>query len=527
MTHRPRLLRSAFASATLVAAPLAAHAGGLVLPGTGPVSTGRAGAAVASVDDPTAIAINPAGLAGIHGTVITLGLSLIDYHLTFDRQGTYDDVPDRDDPWEGQPFAPVTDQSKPAIGFGHEQLVPVLAIASDLGGAVKGLTVAAGVYAPNAYPTRSMGADYVLEDPNTPPPPTRYDIIEQNAAIVLPSVAAAYRINDKLDAGLRLSWGLANIEATTYVWGLPNFEEWAGKDARFHVKTKDNFVPTGSLGLRFRPTDSIELGATWSSAIKVDSHGTGDNTPGSGNKFGDIPIQVVPVPDDMAACAKGGTAEALKACVTFQLPMTATLGGRWVRRDGAGHQVADLELDVDWENWKAASDYDIVIDGAASVGPPPNSPTIAIQESLIKHNFKDTYSARLGGSWQRAVGSGRLTLRGGVAYETKAANTNWERADIDGAARTIVTAGASYQVAKWRFDVGGGAAIEPTRDQGTLCNPTSGTDEDPNCAGGPSVTGPDPVQPTVDSSAQAQSPFAAGTFQSGYALVLLGATTWF
>ena len=36
---------------SLLAAPAAAHAGGLFLPGSGAISSARAGAAVASVDD--------------------------------------------------------------------------------------------------------------------------------------------------------------------------------------------------------------------------------------------------------------------------------------------------------------------------------------------------------------------------------------------------------------------------------------------------------------------------------------------
>ena len=52
-----------------------AAAGGLFLPGSGAVSTSRAGASVASVDDGEAIGLNPAGLAKSKGTVITLGIS--------------------------------------------------------------------------------------------------------------------------------------------------------------------------------------------------------------------------------------------------------------------------------------------------------------------------------------------------------------------------------------------------------------------------------------------------------------------
>ncbi len=520
------LARGLAAALALCAAPAAVHAGGLVLPGFGPVSTGRGGAAVASVDDPSALATNPAGLAGISGVMVHLGISLIDYRLTVDRDGTYDDVPDRDDPWEGLPHGPVSDTSKPAIGLGSFQIFPMVAASWDLGGKVKGLTGAIGLYAPNAYPTRKMGAGYVLEDPAVAPPPTRYDIVEQKAAVVLPSLAAGYRINEKFDVGARVSFGFANLEATTYVWGLPNYEEWTGQDSQFHVEASDSFVPAFGLGAKFRPSPSFELGVAWSSSISVDARGHGDAVSGSGNELGGVPAVVVPIPDDRAACAKGGTDDALKACVDFSLPMQATVGGRWILRDDADRQVADVELDVAWEQWSAASDYNIRIDGMAQAG----AAEIDLQQTVIRHGFNDSFSVRLGGSWQRDVGPGRLTLRAGAAYDTKTAKTNWERADIDGAARTTVALGASYGLRKVRFDLGGGAVIEPTRTQGTTCNsvaPPPDAEQQPGCEGGSAVTGPDPVQPLRDPTSPIQSPFAAGAYESGYTLIMLGASTWF
>src|ERR1700733_12473657 len=66
-----------------------ASAGGLLLPGAGVVSTGRAGAAIASADDAEAIVLNPAGIAKSEGTVITFGADFINYALKFSRTGDY------------------------------------------------------------------------------------------------------------------------------------------------------------------------------------------------------------------------------------------------------------------------------------------------------------------------------------------------------------------------------------------------------------------------------------------------------
>ena len=53
-----------------------AEAGGLLLPGSGAISTSRAGAAVASADDGEALALNPAGLAKAKGTTITASAAI-------------------------------------------------------------------------------------------------------------------------------------------------------------------------------------------------------------------------------------------------------------------------------------------------------------------------------------------------------------------------------------------------------------------------------------------------------------------
>ncbi|HEY4238633.1 MAG TPA: hypothetical protein VGM88_02415, partial [Kofleriaceae bacterium] len=127
-----------------------ASAGGLFLPGSGAVSTSRAGAAVASADDGEALALNPAGLAKAKGTTITISAAMIDYFMQFTRAGTYDQLSEIDTQYEGQPYGTITNKAKPPLGFGGVQPVPVVAIVSDLGGAVPGLHVAAGVFAPNA-----------------------------------------------------------------------------------------------------------------------------------------------------------------------------------------------------------------------------------------------------------------------------------------------------------------------------------------------------------------------------------------
>ncbi len=530
MSRRLSACLFACAVATAAASAGTARAGGLYLPGNGPIGVARAGAQVVSVDDPSAIATNPAALAGTTGTVVHVSSSFVSFNLTVGRYGVYEDVPDRADPWEGQRYGAVSDTSKPAIGIGEFQAVPLVAVASNLGGRLKGVVIAAGLFAPTAYPSRKLGADYTFEDPNVPPPPTRYDVVETNAAVVLPSIAIAYRPIPKLDLGVRFSAGVGDIKATTYVWGLTNLQEWVGKDSKFNVDVKDNFIPAFGAGVRYRVTPAFELGAQYSSAVPVRALGTGDAITGSGNGLQPGQPPPVVIPTDFPECATGGTTGALKACVNFDLPTTATVGGRYVLRDATGQLVADLEANVQWEQWSSdrASNQEVIVDGFASTDGTTNF-GLPLQRTLIRHNFDDTFSFRLGGSYARTLGPGRWTVRGGVAYDTAAAPEGWERADFDGAARTTAAAGASLTLAKVRIDVGGGLVYEGTRTQGIGCNPQTTLE---GCNGGPKLppderTGPDPIQPLSTSDQQQQSPMNEGAYKSGYGLLMVGVTTWF
>src|SRR5881394_604024 len=101
-----------------------ANAGGLFLPGSGAVSTSRAGAAVASTDNGEAIGLNAAGLAKTSGSSVTVSLAFIDFAMTFQRRGTYDDNPNVDLPYEGQAYPLVEDASKPSTGVGPFQPIP-------------------------------------------------------------------------------------------------------------------------------------------------------------------------------------------------------------------------------------------------------------------------------------------------------------------------------------------------------------------------------------------------------------------
>jgi hypothetical protein len=223
-----------------------AHAGGLFLPGSGAISTSRAGAAVASVDDGEALSLNPAGLAKTHGGwTLTISTSLIQYRMQFTRTGGYDPTTDLAG-YEGTDYGTVVNKPKPPLGIGEFQPIPVIAIVTGLGNRIPGLRLALGLYAPNAYPFRDMsqGYDHNVTDPSTPPPPSRYDIMYQESQLLLPSVAAAYRVLPQLDIGARFTAGRAKAKSRLHLWGTPgNVSEWVKQDTEFTAEVEDSFVP--------------------------------------------------------------------------------------------------------------------------------------------------------------------------------------------------------------------------------------------------------------------------------------------
>jgi long-subunit fatty acid transport protein len=145
---------------------------------------------------------------------------------------------------------------------------------------------------------------------------------------------------------------------------------------------------------------------------------------------------------------------------------------------------------------------------------------------------------RIGGSYNFDVGDNTVVARGGIGYDTAAARTGWERADLDGAARTMISAGGSYKLKKWSFDAGFGVILEGTRTQNRNCDPTGATGSigcsgngdapaDGYGQGAPTRQGPDPINPIIDAGVQSEKPVNQGTFTSHYIMIMLGASTWF
>lgn len=562
-------------------AATSATAGGLFLPGSGAISTSRAGAAVSSVDDGEALSINPAGLAKAeHAWTITVSAAVIRYYMEFSRRGTYDDVLETPpDPYSGQAFPTVENDPKPPTGIGSFQPIPVVAVVANLGkiGWVSKLTVAAGIYAPNGYPFRDMtnGYDFVRDtQTNTiAPPPTRYDVMKQESQALFPSIAAAYRVLPELDVGLRLSAGRVKTKSAVVIQGTPgNVNESIRHDNIFNADVADNFVPTFGLGVTYRPTEFLEFGAVYNYSSTLHLKGDGSSVKGPNV---DVNRVIGPMPDEFSRCEEGGDFETQKACITTQLPMNASVAGRYKFLDETGQMKGDIELQLGWENWGKTCDYADKIDAAFEIADEverarvlkgldscasPGQILVNLDTALynvtgeygeqvkvnyVNYGLKDVYNVRLGGSWHIPLQGDpldpstakKIIVRGGVGYDTRAAKDHFLRASFDGASRITTTVGGAFETKRWGINAGFGYIYEGSNTNsgagadGQDCNPTS---SDLNACSGTGQprpiedrNGPDPTSPLLTPGSQFEAPFNQGKIKSSYVLFMLGFSTWF
>ncbi len=497
-------------------------AGGLFVPGAGPSAQGRAGAFVARADDPTAMSHNPAGFAKLDGTQLYIGANFLRYAMSYQRSGAYEAGNGPDPlPFEGRAFPKVENDGDTAIGPLGSQALPSFVISSDLGHPEWPLRFAVGLYSVQAFPSRSFEREVTLEDGVVAPAPQRYDVVNQEIILSAPSLGVAYSPTDKLDIGVRASWGFGSFKGSKTVWTLRNYNEDPGNDATFTLhEAKDNFIPTVGAGFLYRVNSSFEVGGAWNSQGKIEGEGTGSSIIGGGNPFGES-VEVIPRPDNQTECAPGGEPGALKACVFLTMAQSASLGGRWILREPDGREKADIELDFKWEDWSVANESLVKVDGQVNLTGMPLNPV------ANPHGYQDVLSTRLGGSYRMDVGAGRLELRGGMAYDTRTAPKSWTRVDQDGKRRATFATGLGYEFGgasanKYRLDLGMGAVWEPDITVGQ-CKAPNGPDENsPGCEEGVDPVNPTPAQPLFSEGSQKESPFNAGTYKSGYLMAAIG-----
>lgn len=496
---------AAIAAATMIAAPHAAFAGGQYAGDNGSLGTQRAGAFTARADDASALFYNPAALFKV-GTrrQVVLGVNVVSFEQSFRRDGRYSaDGDGSKADYAGDAYPLVEHQ-------GPVQPVPSIAAAFSAGK----LAIGVGVFAPHGYGKRNYPEQVRTASGNMAPAPQRYDIVSQEGVIAFPSVGASYQLSPIVSVGARASYGYARLASRQFAQGLPNNAETPDRDTDATITVADNSVITWGAGLHIHPSPTWEIGASYNAPIRIDAVGSSavvlGDTLRNINPGQETVIQ--PLPDNMTRCATGGSVGAIATCVDMVLPQTATIGVRWIARDQAGRELGDIEIDVRWENWKAADSMRVTMDGRNSAVDSPVNPT------SVRRGLEDVYSVRLGGSTR--LGRDRATSASfGVGYETAAAPVSWTRLNNDVSERFTAAAGFSFDLGTMRLDLG--ASIVDPADRTVYDYPVADQGDM-----GQRVQ-PDVTAPLSAPDEQPYHPFNAGQYRARYLIASVGlAATW-
>ena len=378
-----------------------AWAGGLEFPTLGTEALGRGGAFVATADDGTAAYHNPAGFALQRGTRVTLGASLIGMDLSFRRAGTYSGGA-----YSGQPFPTVSNTGDPTIA-------PNVALSTDFGGALQRGTFYVAAFPPSGNGNLQFPETVQLPNGMTAPAPQRYDVTSKGAIVAYGVVGAAYRLTDDLDVGAGFWWGYGSFDlrSIAVVPGTCTAAEDPQCDVPVDIHATDSFAPSGNFGALWHPTDGFAMGASVRLPVSLEGHGRARiHMPGG-------------PPEGQSAYAALHLAEPLMVSAGASVRPTAR---------------TDIEADVGWENWSQMQNVEVDV---VQVG-------VDRQPAMIPHDFRDTLTFRLGGSW---VGDA-FALRGGAFYDQGAAPDSVTRLDFAAFDKLGATAGVGIPLGSLRLD---------------------------------------------------------------------------
>ncbi|MCU1281217.1 MAG: Long-chain fatty acid transport protein, partial [bacterium] len=318
----------------------------------------------------------------------------------------------------------------------------------------------------SAFGNKEWGATVKLPSGADAPAPQRYDIVKANLLSFFPTLAAAVRATKWLDVGVGLHlvigiFDLSNVSITDLGTVLCPNTESAGCDSTTRLRTT-GYSATGSIGLMFHPHPTIDIGLNARMPIVLDTSGTVDATPPTAAQ---IPLNQE------------------KAEFHTRLPPVVRVGVRYKFLGSDRFEHGDIELDGTWEgwNWAEGTGDHVQID---QLGP------FSDIHPVITHNYKDTFSIRLGGAYNARLPAGVLTVRLGGYFDSAATEDKDTRVDFDTGNKFAGTVGLGYKVRGVSLNIAYAYIYEPDR------NVTNGDIQSINgVANGSTMTtaGPTPV----------------------------------
>jgi long-chain fatty acid transport protein len=406
--------------AVAVATPALAD-GGYYTGALGARAAGRGGAFVARADDVTAIAINPAGLAKLQGTVVEIGNQLSYNGYTYTRAPTADNGNVQNG------VAPTVAFAQVKNGTPAQVADPFLGLASNLGLRDWGFAVAA--FAPPGISREQFPVDGGQ----------RYLMVNREAIILNYAASAAWKFRDVFGVGATVEW----ISVPRLVYSLViNANPAPGAanpvssmyDILATTTGSDPFAFNAILGAWYRPTPAFELGLA------------GQVVPANIVTHSTLSVSALDpaVLGDVTLTRQGNVAS--DVTVKLPLPLLARAGARY-RHLAGGRELYDLELDVEYETWSRANQFTLDTNGLEATG--AGNQTVKLGQIVVAKQWKDTVSVKLGGDF--ALVPDRWTLRAGAYYESAVSPSAYANVDFPGGQMIGGALGASLLLRRWEI----------------------------------------------------------------------------
>lgn len=400
----------------------AAADGGYYGGALGARAAGRSGAFVARADDPTAVQVNPAGLADIGRTTIMVGNRVSYNEYTYTRAPTLDwghPMPNGDPP-------PVTfDQVRNSTPW--QGLEPLVAVASNLGLRDWGFALAAFAPPGASKLTFPEGGG------------NRYMMLSREAIFLDYTASAAWKYHDTFGVGVTAEWiAVPRLDYSLMIDGTP-FTQTVNPvssdlDMVATTKGSDLFTFNAILGAWFRPVPSLQIGVAGQVIpTRIETHSTLDITPLNSNLSGG-PVEL-----------KRDGIPANDVNVILPLPLMARAGARYRGLDGA-RELFDIELDVEYETWSRVNQFSLETHDLHAIYQGAN---ISLGRIGLQKHWRDTVAVKVGGDV--TVIPDRLALRAGAFYESAVSDPAYANVDFPGGPMFGGSIGSSLIVGPWEL----------------------------------------------------------------------------
>jgi long-chain fatty acid transport protein len=374
-----------------------ARSGGLALPLRGVRALAMGGAFVAGADDPSALWVNPAQLAGLGGTRLLADAGIIGMSAGFSRTGGFD---------------PVASSAPPLVD-------PSVFVSTDFRG--KPFALGFGVFAPYGG-----HATFQYEGAQ------RYSLISnEGTAVLYVGLGAAWQPHRRFRVGFGFYNAIVNARfakaaSGQHILGATEDREW---DLLAQFKMTSAFNPQIGFGLWGNPVGGLELGFSMHTPISVSGEGQ---------------LRLRPLLDNPNPTFDPSHQEGERARLSLELPLIARAG---VRYNAAGRW--DVEAAINYERWSTHRQITLQPLDVYLVDY-PGIDRYRIKDQVFDRRWRDTLMFSLGGSAQL---KDWVRVRGGYFYEPSAVPQEMTAVDAIDLDKHGIGLGATFTWRRLTIDV--------------------------------------------------------------------------